>query len=158
MLFVVHWFVLFLYCRLFSYQNFLSRHCHPCPLLENSYTESSMFWECLENVSMYERRRHVLLSLRVSGLTPSFPVALSARQYKCLACGVHDGPSSGCLVIRLLPAMLLSVAKHRLCLFHLSMGCVPRVKPGVKKPDKNNSQSDRSQAGPLPEESEYPSH
>lgn len=59
---------------------------------------------------------------------------------------VHDGPSSGCLVIRLLPATLLSVAKHRLCLFHLSMGCVPWVKPGVKKPDKNNSLTAAKQA------------
>lgn len=92
---------------------------------EKTRTESSMFRECFENFTMYERRRHVLLCLGVSGLTTSFPVALSVRQYERLACGVHNGTSSGCLVIRLLPATLLSVAKHRLCLFHLSMGCVP---------------------------------
>ncbi|KAF4110681.1 hypothetical protein G5714_007712 [Onychostoma macrolepis] len=76
------------------------------------------------------QRVAVLLSMRPGvqtdrRLTTSFPVALFVRQYERLACGVHDGPSSGCLVIRLLPATLLSVAKHRLCLFHLSMGCVP---------------------------------
>ncbi|KAL1270754.1 hypothetical protein QQF64_029770 [Cirrhinus molitorella] len=59
-------------------------------------------------------------------LTTTFPVALSVGQFECLACGVHDGSSSGFLVIRLLPAMLLSVAKHRLCLFHLSMGCLQK--------------------------------